>query len=207
MNETIGNFKNSVQVRDQAEAVESTQEFIKQFHDHFPEGNIQVIGKEDVPEIVMEHFEKRSAMYILPDNYHPGNFEAFYLIIHDNGDKTYLAKQTKVYEENDCDSNIYSFDIRGSEALGYGRVLNNLTNKKMKNQPIVEYFRTFKSFHKQGLGTRRLFMLNALARAFYGAPLNSSTTFSTSKSLWEKLERDGKVKKVKWGNFDNYVFI
>lgn len=49
----------------------------------------------DIPQHVMQHFEKKSALLVHPDDYKSGNFDEFQLYHHPDGTQTYLARQKK----------------------------------------------------------------------------------------------------------------
>ena len=51
------------------------------FSEHFPGSEIKEITANEIPENVMKYFESKSAQFILPDDYKPGNFEKFFIIL------------------------------------------------------------------------------------------------------------------------------
>jgi len=58
----------------------------------------------------MTHFETQSAKFILPDDYHPKIWK-IYIINHDNGQKTYVAHQTKSYKALKEKKSTYFVDV------------------------------------------------------------------------------------------------
>lgn len=188
--------------------VEETDLRISKFSELFPEGAMSQIKETDAPEAAMEVFEHKSAQFINRDKYRPRNFEFYFVINHVNGDRTYLAQQTKTYDTNkDTERLTYFVDMRGNQVLGYSELRNNISNLReyFRDKPFVGYTETEKDFRNQGLGTRRLLLMNAFSGAQYSLPLNSDT-LNSEVSVWEDLVQKGQAQKFQEGEHLRYSF-
>ena len=182
---------------------------VNEFSELFPEGTLAEIQESEIPEAVMEIFERKSAQFINKDKYQPRNFEVYFVINHTSGDRTYLAQQTKTYETNkDTERLVYFVDARDDRILGYSELRNNISNPSeyFKDKPFVGYTETEKEFRNHGLGTRRLLLMNAFSLTQYGRPLNSDT-LNSEMSLWENLVKRGLAKKFQKSKNIRYSFI
>jgi len=194
------------------------KEILIKFKEYFPSGDIEEISSEDIPDFVMELFERKSQQFIDLKDYKPGDFERFFLIKHSDGSKTYIAQQTKTYSTNkDTEMLVYFVDSLDEEVFGYSELRFNISNPSeyFKDKPFVGYTETYginkntgKTNRKKGLGTRRLLVMNAFSNAFYALPLYSDTLTEeeNAKPIWEKLMQQGKAKKIKEGENNRYVF-
>lgn len=191
------------------------QELETKFREFFPDGNITATDLDSVPTEVKRRLENYSQSFILPEEYRPNNFDATFVVEYPNGDKSYIAEQTKTYKtliENEPGSETeklsYIFDTRGEGISGHAELRYNISNKSkyFKNKPFVGYNDTEREFQRSGLGWRRIRLMNALARTKYDAPLYSDTLMSEqAEGLWQKLVKEGKVKKIKEGKVYRYV--
>ncbi|MDA2936086.1 hypothetical protein MYX06_02620 [Patescibacteria group bacterium AH-259-L05] len=185
-------------------------EQVKTFSEYFSNGQIEEIEIDEVPENIMKHFEGKSKSFILPDEYQPGNFEKFFVIKHENGNKTFVAQQTKNYSDNGTTEKLtYIVDVDKNGAyIGHGAINISTPDEYFKNKPFVDYTKTLKEHRKKGLGTRRLYLMNAVSQMLYGRPLHSALTRGPkAESLWQKLAANGEAKKIKQGDRDRYVFV
>ncbi len=173
--------------------------------------NFETIEATDIPLDVMNFFENRSKQLILPEDYEPGNFEGFQAVRHENGDITYIARQTKTYSTNrETEQLNYLIDFNNqNEETGYAELRLNETNSSyFKNKPFVGFSNTETKYRKQGLGTRRLLTMNALAQSQYHNPLNSDTLLSKgAENLWKGLVKKGLARTYQEGNHTRYVFL
>lgn len=173
---------------------------------------IDITAQVQIPNPVMEWFEGRSALQIHPRDYRRGNFSAFYVIYHQSGDRTFAAKQTKTYDTNgDTEELVYLIDLdsNGKEE-GHGEIRMNVSNDDpyFKNKPFVGYTATEDGFRRQGLGTRRLLIMNTFTQILYDLPLHSDTLITDdARRLWERLVAEGKAIKYQEGKNERFRFV
>lgn len=188
----------------------SNRELLARFNEFFKEGDIKELSIEDLPSDILKFFENNSAKFIPPKDYEPENFKKFLLVNHENGDQTYIANQTKKYDNKNVEDLSYLVDYRGGDNLGHAELRYNPSSdlEYFKDKPFVGYTGTEEKYQKQGLGRRRLFLMNALAKTLYNNPVYSDTVITDeAKSLWEKLVQENLAKKIKEGNEDRYVML
>ena len=70
------------------------------FRMHFPSAQVDTIAIDNIPAEIVSLFESKSRLYLNTDHYTPRNFTQCYVVFHDDGSKTYLARQTKTYDTN-----------------------------------------------------------------------------------------------------------
>jgi len=173
---------------------------------------IDTTAQVQIPNQVMEWFEGRSSLLIDPRNYLQGNFSAFYVINHQSGDRTFAARQTKTYDTNgDTEELVYLIDV-DSDGIeeGHGEIRMNISNDDpyFKNKPFVGYTETEGGFRRQGLGTRRLLMMNTFTQMLYDLPLHSDTLIADdARRLWERLAVEGKAIKYPEGQNERFRFV
>lgn len=172
------------------------------------------ITPTDIPQNVMQHFEKRSAALLNPDDYKTGNFEEFQLYRHPDGTQTYLARQKKTYDSGNKDELTYFVDLENGTIIGWSTLRFNLKSndpeaqKYFLNKPFVDWTRTDINYIKRNLATRRLYLMNQIALQRYGFPLYSSTNLSPeAKIVWEKLVAQTKAKKFDEDGRDRYKLL
>lgn len=182
------------------------------FNEYFPDGKIEEITIDEVPENAMEYFESKSSQFTTSDNYIPKNFEKFFVINHAENNQTYLAQQTKTYDNIDETEKLtYFVDINNGAIEGRSELRFNIRCKKeneiyFKNKPFTGWTDTEENARRKGLGTRRIFMMNAFSQMMHGFPLYSDTVITfEAKKMWEKLVSQGKAKKFKEDSNDRYV--
>jgi len=187
------------------------QELLNRFESFFPQGKMTILNINDLPPAVLDFFESNSKKFVLPEVYQPKDFKKFMLVNFDNGDRTYIANQVKKYneEEDGTEDLNYLVDYRGDENIGHAELRYNLSDSEyFQNKPFIGYTNTEEKYQKTGLGMRRIFLLDALAKTFYNHSVCSDTVITDqAKSLWEYLVQDGKAKKFKEGEHDRYMML
>lgn len=204
-------MENRFELRNKAEEEKS---FFDKFEECFPSVKIKEITKQDIPTAAMDYFEHKSRSFINVDDYRPGNFEKFFVVEYDDGRKTFLAQQTKVYkEEAGTERSTYFFDMENNKILGRAELRFNIKHPKkyeryFKNKPFVGWIETEKESRREGLGRSRLRLMGAFSQALYGLPLYSDTIISPeAKLMFESLVEKGEAKKFKEGPHDRYVLL
>ena len=101
--------------------------------------------------------------------------------------------------------------MNNDKKMGHSELRFNIkcaeeNEKYFKNKPFTGFTSTEESARRTGLGTRRIFLMNAYAQMNYGFPLYSDTAISEgAKKMWEKLVQQGKAERFKEGPHDRYV--
>lgn len=186
---------------------------IKKLMDYFPSGEVHELQLSDIPADVLEHFEGKSSCYILPENYHPGNFQTLFLLEKTPNEKIFGATQTKTYGTENPDTSTeeltYLVDVLDDKITGYGEIRFNTSkeNEYFKDKPFVGFTRTYKEFMGKNLGTQRLQTMNEVCLALYKRPLSSDSIISEpAKKVWEKLAAKGEAEIFKEGTSNRYRF-
>ncbi len=185
------------------------------FSEYFPDGKIESVTIADVPEEVLHFFEFKSGQFLSPNDYTLGNFEDFFRVRHCDGKETFLAQQTKTYpqgflEAGDTERLTYFVDVDGDKIIGRSELrLNTKCPEEyleyFKDKPFIGWIETHEDLWKQGLGTRRMYLMNAYSRMLYGLPLYSDTVNSPRmESLWETLVKKGKAGKFKEVEYNRF---
>lgn len=189
---------------------------LERFYTYFPDAHIEVIYNSAlVPQTAMEFFEGHSKCLILPEDYHPRNFMAYFAISHANGDIAHAAQQTKIYSgsNNETEDLTYLYETRVGNKIGHGEIRMNYKNSRyFASKPFVGFTKTEDDFLRQGLGIRRLKVMNGLTQMLYGLPLNSDTLLTDSaRQVWLKLIGYGIAKKYSepyiGGEHERYAFV
>lgn len=182
------------------------------FNEYFLDGKIDEINYEEVPEIVMQHFESKSSQFILPEDYKPKDFEKFFVITNAANEKTFLAQQTKKYSRiNNTERLTYFAELRDEEIVSRAVLRFNIKHDKkdeeyFKNKPFVGGIKVEEGNLREGLATDMLLKINAYSQMLYKLPAYSDTLISKeAKPLLEKFTSQGKAKKFKEGEHDRYV--
>jgi hypothetical protein len=160
------------------------------FAAHFSSGRIATASYDTFPN------EFRSVTDI--PSYKRG---LIFAITHDGGGKTYGVKDSlmdRIYLHDRSDTDEY---------LGHGEIDHETFDGI--NKPTVGDSFTAVQHRKNGLGMRRLKMMDALSRMVYQTPLTSGVIIHNSeKDLWEKLVEDGKAERIPSGKGpQRYRFI
>lgn len=113
--------------------------------------------------------------------------------VHPDGDYSWLAQHDKTYDEYSeaVESNTYVFDTNpDNEITGVGeiRFARSSDDPYFKDKLFVGWTKTELGFERQGLGRRRLLVMNMVSHALYGCALHSDTLLSEpAQRLWEGL--------------------
>ncbi|HBE89986.1 MAG: hypothetical protein A3E37_02010 [Candidatus Andersenbacteria bacterium RIFCSPHIGHO2_12_FULL_46_9] len=175
------------------------------FEKHFPQGTIQEID-ESVLSKDTNHY-----LYVEIKKYaDEGKLASLYLIKHESGDEIFVAltsgrhpseKGMHYYEE------IELYEKRGDKTLGNGKVVRAYVEKP--SQPFVGWTSTEEKFTNQGLATRRLQTMNALALATWQQPLRSGNfePGDYTEKAWERLVKQHEVERIDTKGRQYYQFI
>ena len=126
--------------------------------------------------------------------------------------KTYLEQHLELFDRGtpgitDFKSLRLADLSDAEEAMGYGTVTlwtGSPPEDERQTRPFVDFTRTHDKFARHGLGRRRLLVMNAASRKFFGLSLYASTVITDEAlRLWQELEHDGLVAKVE----ETYRFI
>lgn len=183
------------------------------FHEYFPDAEIKEAGIKDIPKKALEYFEFKSSQFLLPDEYKPENFEKFFTVRHTDDITTFIAQQTKTYYHGDIEKLTFFADYNGEDIIGRAELRLNIKcaqedEEYFRNKPFVGWIETNEDSRKSGLGTKRLFLMNAISQMCYSQPVYSDTLNSPQmKNVWEKLVELGSATKFRERNHDRYVFL
>jgi hypothetical protein len=181
----------------------------ERFQAYFPGHSIESAELASVPDQARQLMEEKRGALVSQENYTKGRLEGGHVITHPDGSRTYVATTKKIYSMLDEEESTYFVDMEGGSVLGYGELRKDLSKggKYFTDKPFVGYTRTEAANVRQGLGLRRLEMMNAFSQMKYSLPLYSDTVMNTgATSRWEELVRAGKAEKFKEGREDRYVF-
>ena len=165
-----------------------------------PEFELEPITPVDIPAEAARTFWVRSGRYtdsprlILPE------FSQLLRISGPGEITTYIAEHSKAYAAvAEVESNAYVVDLDpDGRQVGAGEIRFALTNTRdfFRDKPFVGWTETEPGHQRQGLGKRRLLIMNLAATALYKHPLHSGTLMSDdAESLWQKLTADGLAEK------------
>lgn len=196
-----------------------TPEQTEVFAQWFPGTQIATITPEAVPSAAIEIFEHRSRCFIDPETYKPLNFTALYLVTHEDGSRTFAARQTKVLSAGPEESTYFVDINENNEYLGYSELRYVYNNSKsfFQKKPLEQWSGTEDGSRRMGLSIRRILVMNALSQMLYGLPLYSITHFiydtnpedmriQPQKLVWEKLVSEGIARKFEESGQDRFVF-
>jgi hypothetical protein len=196
--------------------IEQVATHIKKLEQRFPVGNIVEININELPKDVLEYFEKKSELYIQPEEYKPRNFHTLFSISKSPDEKTYGAILIKNYgkagnvRENDIVEELtYTIDTAEDKISGWGEIRFNMSKDPdyFINRPFVGFIETFKEFRGNSLGVDRLKIMNEISLALYNEPLYSGTLMTEPMvRTWEKLIANKEAEKTKEGKHDCYRF-
>lgn len=201
-------------MKENFEKFEQEPSTIKKLIEYFPAGSIEELKLSDLPKDVLEHFENKSSLFILPEQYKPGNFHTLFSITKSPSEKTYGAIQIKTFESNSSEEEeelIYLMDTQEAKITGYCEIRCNLTRDGVnikKPIPVVDFTRTYDDFAGQNLGTERLRTMNDISLALYKTPLTSGAVRidGIPDILWGHLIESGEAEKFTEGESVRYRF-
>ena len=122
-------------------------------------------------------------------------------ITHTDSTKTYVG-------ENSSFETVYFQDRdKRNKYLGEGQVyVANIEDELYF--PVVGFTFTSKKLRRNGFGTRRLFIMDAISRFVFDEPLHSTDSPRISqKSIWEKLVAQEIAEIHQWQGVQRYKFI
>lgn len=202
---------------------------IEVFHEYLPDAEIHEVEYDDIPDDAMERFERYSRRFIPPEKISLGNFDSLWKVQFENEDIAFIAEQEKDYEDEDknVEKNVYLYEKRGEHKIGHGemRLLWSTEREDIrpKRHPFVGFTKTNVEFNfplteenydnpridyrRQGLGRRRLFIMNAYSMMQFGLPLHSGNPDDTSKRIWERLVDEGIAETFEYDGAIAYRFI
>lgn len=129
---------------------------------------------------------------------------ALWALAHTNGDTSYISRVPgAINDESVCEEDTLIVDTDGHNLVtGFGEMRyfeRFIGMPGLIKRPYVGYTRTIGP-KKQGLGTRRLFVLDAYARQTYGQPLYSGTHMEPEAiSLWDNESDFQKLVTINLG--------
>jgi hypothetical protein len=176
---------------------------------HFPTAYFSTIDYRNLPGNVVRFFENYSKRIFELDEYKPRDFTNIIKVFHGKEDLTFIAHQEKRYLSGESEKLAFLCDLLGDEVVGhselkYGPIING--NQK-KAKPFIGHIRT-DELRRLGLGTRRVYLMNALSQVFFKSPLYSDTANSPEmEALWEKLEKKGEAIKFKQSGYKRFVLV
>ncbi len=178
------------------------------FHRYFPAGRIEPIT--ELPEAFIAEV-KPYAEYDDQSVFDYKKFQEVSRISHDDGSTTFVARYAidQMLDGAPLNpQNIFLVDIdKNGETVGSGYVASN-NHPLYKGKPFVGYTDTKSGFEKQGLGRRRLFVMNALSQMSYRLPLHSGLSPSAPATrIWDSLVTEGIAIKSPQGIQNGYVFL
>lgn len=186
----------SIELEFRKRALFDTSKFTKEF----PSGQIKSADFRDIPEKAAVLFDTRVSMRT--HKHEAGAFNSVFKIDHQEGGQTYVAQKRIINDNGSAVDWTYLFDtdLHG-RPQGYGEIVHGNSDK-----PFVGY--TFSEIKKQGLGQRRLKMMNAISTMLYDKPLHSASTISDSaRGVWEKLVHEGVAERYMDEETQRYVFL
>jgi hypothetical protein len=116
---------------------------------------------------------------------------------------TFVASQ--LFREGDLELT-YFIDTLGEDIAGEGTLLKGVDGSiNASGNPVPGWSDNAFDHKQQGLGERRLALMNAFSRTFYQLPLRSSPEINgKARRLWAQLAQDGRA--VMLDEKDNYGF-
>jgi hypothetical protein len=175
-----------------------TPQSCKEFSSHYPKGSLTVVRNSNISTKAMDLFEGYSRRFILPESYVAGDFHQFFIVKKDDGEETHVAYQTKDFHCNErvVERELYLYEVGlGGDKLGHAEIRYSLSDDELRRAgPFVGFTQTEESLRRQGRGTDRLMVMNALSRTLYGRVLVSDSfprSFMESERCWQVLVERG----------------
>lgn len=173
--------------------------------------HLSVIVADDVPEHVAAAIYEHSS-HNPPERAVIHAFRNIMRFDNDDGLVTYIAEREQRIDEDDelyDRSSTQLIDVdKGQTIVGRSHLVYvpEGTDAIDAGFPYVAYTETDPKKRKQGLGRRRLMVMNLLANTLHEQPLHSDSDWfreDEATSLWERLEQEGKAVRYKDKNGDN----
>lgn len=118
-------------------------------------------------------------------------YDAIYRIDSHDGIVSYACPFTFGQTEYiDPEKKVDLVDCAGNRLLGVGSasLMLNPESDYQKDQPFVRFTKTSPEYRREGLGIRRLQLLDALCKRLWSFPLRSSDSIlPEARAVWEKL--------------------
>lgn len=169
------------------------------FGRYFP-SMIAPIEMSRIPATTQGHIKKQVELYYTRDCILPELF----VVDHPDREKTYVVVQERM---NGVDVT-HLLDTSSTETVRGTSSFWAYKGPEHVSPPYVGYTETYPDHRKQGLGKRRLVIMNAVAISLYDLPLSSANQVSDpERRIWERLVVEGKAKSYKDGEYNRYVFI
>jgi hypothetical protein len=205
------------------------------FRTHYADGILKSISLDEIPDSPLNIFESSSKRFSQPNSYHERDFKEAFVVMHTNGNKTYVVRQTKIYNPKYATGKEKFFYLADEGIFGKAvtraelRYFLTSENAYFKNKPFVEYLNyeddspfadiddsdepndiTKKMLKQQWIdvGTRQLKVMNALSLAFFSLPTYSNINiFDETMILWKELEKEGLAKSfIESKMNERYIF-
>jgi hypothetical protein len=154
---------------------------------------LHTISEDQVSPHIQAELLSRSELYTAPSA-PPLDIQDMNLLKfeHGNGDTSYLGEHIKTYQNGQVESNTYIVDINQDSRLTGKAEIRFAADREdsyFKNKPFVGWTETLEDFRGEGLGRRRLLVMNTASLALYGHLLHSGTLQhdpAVSK-MWDRL--------------------
>lgn len=153
-----------------------------------PSSDIKPVGYNDLPKGLQKQMDSEE------------NCGLTFKVLHIDNSTTYVSEFVGF--------DLFFFQDRNAQNryTGEGRIY--VESGEESEIPVVGYTWTSEKFRKQGLGRRRLFIMNATSKARYDNALSSSGSPRISqRSIWEKLVKEGIAETHVWEGTQRYRFI
>lgn len=143
---------------------------------YFPHATVEPIDFGELPYNIKRHIQRERDCRLIFRLLHSDDLSRSF-VVHDHSNQTILLQDRN----------------KGNRYIGEGYIYINPDD----DIPTVGYTFTAERFRRQGIGTRRLLVMNALSQAIFGAPLSSSThPMPLQRSIWEGLVRKEQAELI-----------
>lgn len=183
----------------------------EKFNEYFPDGVISEISLADMSAAAKEFLVSYRSTFLAPRNEVANPLGRVFRVAHNGGDVTYAATHEKNFNNPEHSvSFIYTYDERGDEMTGFAEAaLDHANSDYFIDKPYIFYIETEEGFKQQGLGERKMSVLNACSRAMFGLPLYSGGPNSFGMlRRWSRLIQNGQAERVfTQGKPDRFRFL
>ena len=187
---------------------ELTSEMRARFDKYFSKGRLSGISVTDVPEeSFIRLYEILGGHLVIPQfAYSELVNNPLFVVNHDSGGKTYITSGVKSYltDTKPIEQTIVLQDVNeNGDEKGHGSIKRILMDPGYLNEPYVGYSETETQYQRQGLGVRRLLLMNALTQSFFNLPLYSMFANDSAQKVWNKLVKEGTALQINSNGFRN----